>query len=119
MEGIEEGSECRVDDSLVVETIDNIVQDTDKVPEMLVKSVTNDTWSTEWREQTLEQFCVFDALRVVKNENSWFQVSVGLFGEFNDSIAGAGSSSMHSSKASKMITINLVHPAEQELVGNP
>ena len=57
MEGIEEGSERRVDDSLVVEPIDDIVQDTDKVPEMLVKSVTSDTWSTDWREQILEQFC--------------------------------------------------------------
>ena len=64
-------------------------------------------------------FAVFDAFLVVENENSWFQVNIELFDEFNDGIAEAGSSFMHSSKVLKMITVNLVHLAEQELVGNP
>ena len=106
-------------DSLVVKPIENVVQDTEKVPEMMVRFVTDDTWCTDWREQILERFCVFDAFRVIENENSWFQVNIGLFGELNDTNAEAGSPSMHSPRASKMITVDLVHLAEQQLVGNP
>ena len=83
VEGIDEVSECRVHDSLVVESVENMVQNTDRVG-----SATNHAWCTDRGEKTLERICVFDACGVIEaedsNDFSWIQTDTRLFDELNN-----------------------------------
>ena len=89
----------RVHDSLVVESIENVVQNTDRAPETLVGSVTDYAWCADWGEEPFEWFCVLDACGVVEGENSndvsWIKTNTRLFDELNNAILRSGQLHIH------------------------